>query len=269
MGRDDRRHQPGGHRPGRAEPIPRRDREPQPPNPAHGGPRPRRADDGPARPPAHGRRRVAPGVAAGEPPPQRRRHLDLRLDRPRLRPWQRGPRGRPRRLPGPPPRPILTRTHRVRRTHPGQVGRGDPRQRHVLELRSGVAFQQPAVQRLGRGRSVAGGQERGPPLAQPVAEAATGVAHRCAQRDALLRLAGLGPRLGLGASLEVHPPRRPVRVLDPRGHEVATLAPGGVFLDAEHLDEVPGGGPIDDVNRRLTATRGRRTGTASGEQWQA
>lgn len=49
----------------------------------------------------------------------------------------------------------------------------------------------------------------------------------------------------------------------------ATLAPGGVFLDADHLDEVPGGGPIDDVNRRLTATRGRRTGTASGEQWQA
>lgn len=46
-----------------------------------------------------------------------------------------------------------------------------------------------------------------------------------------------------------------------------TLAPGGVFLDADHL--LSGDQPLDDLTRELTRRRGEARGTADGEQWEA
>jgi SAM-dependent methyltransferase len=45
-----------------------------------------------------------------------------------------------------------------------------------------------------------------------------------------------------------------------------TLAPGGVFLDADHLYE--GDPALDDLGRALTRLRGTAAGTADGELWQ-
>jgi SAM-dependent methyltransferase len=58
--------------------------------------------------------------------------------------------------------------------------------------------------------------------------------------------------------------RQPVRELIATCAD--TLAPGGVFLDADHLYEGDGG--LDDLGRALTRLRGTATGTADGELWQ-
>lgn len=46
------------------------------------------------------------------------------------------------------------------------------------------------------------------------------------------------------------------------------IAPGGVFVDADHLYEGPEGERLDGLARRLTAARGDRLGTRAAEDWQ-
>ncbi|MEV5649728.1 class I SAM-dependent methyltransferase [Nocardia sp. NPDC052254] len=47
------------------------------------------------------------------------------------------------------------------------------------------------------------------------------------------------------------------------------LAPGGVFVDGDHLYEGPAGPKLDALGRALTARRGQRQGTAAAEDWAA
>ena len=48
----------------------------------------------------------------------------------------------------------------------------------------------------------------------------------------------------------------------------ATIAPGGVFVDADHLYEGDAGPRLDEVARALTARRAQRRGSRTGEDWQ-
>ncbi|NUS92188.1 MAG: methyltransferase domain-containing protein [Nocardia sp.] len=47
------------------------------------------------------------------------------------------------------------------------------------------------------------------------------------------------------------------------------LAPGGVFVDGDHLYEGPDGPRLDGLGRALTARRAERVGTATAEDWSA
>ncbi|WP_280397063.1 class I SAM-dependent methyltransferase [Nocardia carnea] len=49
----------------------------------------------------------------------------------------------------------------------------------------------------------------------------------------------------------------------------AALAPGGVFVNGDHLYEGPDGPRLDAVGRALTARRAHRRGTAAAEDWRA
>jgi trans-aconitate methyltransferase len=59
--------------------------------------------------------------------------------------------------------------------------------------------------------------------------------------------------------------RKPLRALVARCG--AELAPGGVFVNGDHLYEGPAGPRLDALARSLTARRARRAGVADREDW--
>jgi SAM-dependent methyltransferase len=61
--------------------------------------------------------------------------------------------------------------------------------------------------------------------------------------------------------------REPLRKLITRCG--ATLRPGGIFVDGDHLYEGAAGPRLDDLARTLTARRARRTGVERTEDWGA
>lgn len=61
--------------------------------------------------------------------------------------------------------------------------------------------------------------------------------------------------------------REPLRALI--GTCAAALAPGGLFVNGDHLYEGATGSRLDALGRAMTARRAERVGTASSEDWEA